>query len=170
MRQWPYLQKKIIKKIFVFASVIVASGLLFTNLYTSLIDARSWGSDIPNSIAAAREYFKTVTPGNFFRMLSPANQLLGIIVLVLFWKASPVIRLYLGIALACYLIAEGLTFGYFFPRNDILFRNARLTDVDLLTKTLSEWNSMNWVRSAILLVGIIFSCLSLNKIYSLKQK
>ena len=44
------------KKIFVFTSVIVAGGLLFTNLYTSLIDARSWGSDIPNSIAAAREY------------------------------------------------------------------------------------------------------------------
>ncbi|HEX7905423.1 MAG TPA: DUF1772 domain-containing protein [Chitinophagaceae bacterium] len=158
------------KKIILFASICLASGLLFANLYTSLIDARSWESDIPNSIAAAREYFKTVNPGNFFRMFSPVNQLLGIIVLILFWKASSSIRLCLGIALALYLLAEGLTFGYFFPRNDIMFRDAALTDVNLLKQTWSEWNSMNWVRTCILLVGVFFSFLSLHKIYSLRQK
>ena len=158
------------KKIILFASITLASGLLFANLYTSLIDARSWGSDIPNSIATAREYFKTVNPGNFFRLFSPVNQALGIIVLILFWKASPSIRLCLGAALALYLLAEGLTFGYFFPRNDIMFRDARLTDVDLLKKTCSEWATMNWIRSGILLAGIFFSFLSLHKIYSLRQK
>jgi len=162
--------KKIMKKIVLFASISLASGLLFANLYTSLIDARSWGSDIPNSIATAREYFKTVNPGNFFRMFSPVNQALGIIVLVLFWKASPFIRIYLGTALVLYLVAEGLTFGYFFPRNDIMFRNARLTDVDLLKKTLAEWKAMNWVRSGILLAGVFFSFLSLHKIYSVRPK
>jgi len=158
------------KKIILFASISLASGLLFANLYTSLIDSRSWGSDIPNSIAAARDYFKTVNPGNFFRMFSPVNQLLGIIVLVLFWKASPSIRLCLGAALVLYLLAEGLTFGYFFPRNDIMFRDAQLTDTSLLRRTLSEWTRMNWVRSAILLVGVFFSFLSLHKIYALQQK
>jgi hypothetical protein len=154
------------KKTVLFASICLASGLLFTNLYTSLIDWRSVGSDIPNSIAIAREYFKTVNPGNFFRMFSPMNQALGIIVLIMFWKASPSIRLCLGAALAMYLLAEGLTFEYFFPRNNILFRDARLTDIDLLKKTWSEWNTMNWVRSGILLIGIFFSFLSLHKIYT----
>ncbi|MGZ8524432.1 MAG: anthrone oxygenase family protein [Chitinophagaceae bacterium] len=154
------------KKIILFASISLASGLLFANLYTSLIDARSWGSDIPDSIATAREYFKTVNPGNFFRFFSPVNQVLGIIVLILFWKTSPSIRICLGAALALYLLAEGLTFGYFFPRNDIMFRDAPLPDIDLLKKTWSEWNSMNWVRTVILLAGVIFSILSLHKIYS----
>jgi Domain of unknown function (DUF1772) len=158
------------KKIFLFASISIASGLLLANLYTSLVDARSWGSDIPNSLATAKEYFKTVNPGDFFRIFSPANQLLGIIVVVLFWKTSPSIRLYLGIALVLYLVAEALTFGYFYPRNAILFRDARPTDIDLLKKTWAEWNRMNWVRSGIILVGIVFSCLSLHRIYSLKQK
>jgi len=152
------------KKIILFASISLASGLLFTNLYTSLIDARSWESDIPNSIATAREYFKTVDPGNFFRLFSPINQALGIIVLILFWKASPSIRLGLGIALVCYLSAEALTFAYFFPRNDFMFRDASLTDVDQLKKTWSEWNRMNWVRTSILLVGVVFSSLSLHRI------
>jgi uncharacterized membrane protein len=154
------------KKIILFSSISLASGLLFANLYTSLIDAKSWGSDIPNSIAAAREYFKAVNPGNFFRMFSPVNQALGIIVLILFWKTSSSVRITLGVALACYLLAEALTFGYFFPRNDIMFRDASLANVDLLRKTWSEWNSMNWVRTTILLIGVIFSILSLHRIYS----
>ena len=158
------------KKIILFASITLASGLLFANLYTSLIDSKAWGTDMPNSIAVAREYFKTVNPGNFFRMFSPVNQLLGIIVLILFWKASPSIRLCLGAALVLYLLAEGLTFGYFFPRNDIMFRDASLSDTDLLRKTLTEWTRMNWVRSTILLVGVFFSFLSLHKIYSLHPK
>jgi hypothetical protein len=157
------------KQIFLFASISVACGLLFSNVYSSLIDAKSWGADLPNSMAVARDYFRTVSPGNFFRIFSPVNQALGIIVLILFWKTSPSIRLFLGIALAMYLLAEGLTFGFFFPRNAILFRNASLTDVELLRKTWSEWTTMNWIRSGILLTGIFFSFLSLHKSYASRQ-
>ena len=153
------------KTTFLFASICIASGLLLTNIYTSIIDARSWGSNIPDSIATAREYFKTVNPGNFFRIFSPVNQALGILVLVLFWRASPSIRLCLGTALVMYLFAEALTFAYFYPRNAIMFRTAQLTDIDLLRNTVSEWKAMNWARSAVLLCGIVFSFLSLHKIY-----
>jgi len=158
------------KTIILFASVCIASGLLFVNLYTSLIDAKSWGASIPDSIAAAREYFKIVNPGNFFRIFSPANQVLGLLALVLFWHSSSSIRLYLGIAFAMYLLAEGLTFGYFYPRNAIMFKTAQLTDISLLRKAWSEWNTMNWLRSLILLTGLFFSFLSLHKFYSLHVK
>jgi len=158
------------KTIILFASVCIASGLLIVNLYTSLIDAKSWGASIPDSIAVAREYFKIVNPGNFFRIFSPLNQALGLLVLVLFWNSSSSIRLYLGIAFAMYLLAEGLTFGYFYPRNAIMFKTAQLTDINLLRKTWSEWNTMNWMRSLILLTGLFFSFLSLHKFYSLHVK
>jgi len=154
------------KKIILFASVSLASGLLFTNLFTSVVDARSWGSDIPNSIGVARQYFRVVDPGVFFRLFSPINQALGLIVLVMFWKSSPTVRLGLFIALVCYVSAEAMTFGYFFPRNDIMFRDAALTDVDLLRKTWTEWNNMNWVRTGVLLVGVFFSVFSLHKAYA----
>jgi len=158
------------KKIVLFASIILASGLLFTNLFTSMIDAKSWGCDIPNSVAASREYFKNVDPGDFFRIFSPINQALGVIALLLFWKTSPFIRLALGLALVCYVSAEAMTFIYFFPRNDIMFRDANLADIDLLKKTWSEWNSMNWVRTGILLIGVLSSSLSLHMIYLRNQK
>lgn len=158
------------KKIILLLSIIVAAGLVFVNLYTSLIDARSWAADIPNSIATARDYFKTVNPGNFFRIFSPLNQILGLVSLIVFWKSSLKIRLFLGAAFLLYITGEGLTFGYFYPRNDIMFKHASLTDIALLKKTCSEWASMNWVRSAVILAGLIFSVASMHLIYSLNRK
>ena len=158
------------KTILLFASISIASGLLFVNLYTSLVDAQSWGSDIPHSIAASRQYFKTVNPGNFFRIFSPINQLMGLLVLILFWKSFPAIRLYLGAAFILYVLGDVFTFAYFYPRNALMFETAQLTNTELLEKTWSEWNSMNWLRSMIILVGLFFSFLSLHKIYSLQGK
>lgn len=150
------------RTLFLFASIIVASGLLLTNVYTSMVDAASWGSDIPNSIAAAREYYKVVNPGNFFRIFSPLNQVLGLIVLILFWKTTPAIRWSVAAALVLYVLADVLTFAFFYPRNDIMFSTAALTDVDTLRKAWSEWNSMNWVRSLVAFGGVVCSCWGLN--------
>ena len=158
------------KTIILFVSICIASGLLFVNLYTSIVDAKSWGSNIPNSLAAAREYYKTVNAGNFFRIFSPVNQALGLLVVILFWKSSPSIRLCLGIAVVMYILGDLLTFAYFYPRNEIMFKTAQLTDTDLLTKTWREWSTMNWVRSLIVLTGLFFSFLSLHKFYSLPLK
>ncbi|MEP6595162.1 MAG: hypothetical protein ABJA71_04410 [Ginsengibacter sp.] len=103
------------KTIILFTSVSIASGILFVNLYSSLIDAKSWGNNIPNSIAAARGYFKTINPGNFFRIFSSVNQVFALLVLILFWKSSPPIRLYLSAAFVMYMLADVLTFAYFYP-------------------------------------------------------
>jgi hypothetical protein len=158
------------KTIILFASISIACGLLFVNLYTSLVDVKSWGSDIPHSIAVTRAYFKTVNPGNFFRIFSPVNQVLGLAVLVLFWKTSPSIRLCLGAALVLYILADVFTFAYFYPRNDIMFKTAQLSDVDLLKRTVSEWSGMNWLRSLVILAGLFFSFMALDKIYLLRYK
>jgi uncharacterized membrane protein len=158
------------KTIILFISISVAAGLLFVNLYTSIVDARSWASDVPHSIAAGREYFKVVNPGNFFRIFSPVNQILGLLVVILFWKSSPSIRMSLGLAFILYIAADAFTFAYFYPRNDIMFKTAQLTDVELLKKIVTEWSIMNWVRSAIIFIGLICSCISLHKLYLLPGK
>lgn len=155
------------KQFFLFASIALASGLLFVNVYNSMIDATSWGTDIPKSIETAREYFKTVNPGNFFRVFSPVNQVLGLLALILFWKVSTTVRIYLGIALVLYVLGDVFTFAYFYPRNDIMFKNP-VTDIDTIRQAWTGWNSMNWLRSFIVLTGLIFSFLALRKIYTTK--
>lgn len=154
------------KNSILFISIALAAGLLFVNVYNSIIDVKSWGSNIPDSIATTRAYFKTVNPGNFFRLFSPINQVLALLVLLLFWKSAPGARIYMGAAFALYVLTDVFTFGYFYPRNEIMWNTAQLTEIDLLRKTWSEWSSMNWLRSAVLFVGLCFSFLSLHKIYT----
>ncbi len=146
----------------------MASGLLFANIYNSMIDAKSWGADIPQSIETARNYFKTVNPGNFFRIFSPLNQILALLALIILWKVSPATRFYLSVALILYVLGDLLTFAYFYPRNDIMFKDAKLTDIDNIRNAWLGWNSMNWFRSLIVFVGIIFSFLALHKFYTSK--
>ena len=157
------------KQAVLFLSITMASGLMLVNIYTSLVDARSWGSDIPNSIATARDYFKMVNPGNFFRIFSPVNQVIALIALIVFWKSIPSVRLHLGIALVLYVLCDVLTFAYFYPRNEIMFNSASLNDVELLKKTIAEWTSMNWVRTILLLGGIMISFFALSKTYLPQQ-
>ena len=153
------------KLLLLFASIALASGLLFTNIYTSLVDAKSWGANIPQSIETARDYFKAVNPGFFFRMISPSNQVVALLVLILFWKVSATVRIYLGVALALYVCGDVFTFAYFYPRNKIMFETTPLPDIDTLKNAWTEWDTMNWLRSFILFAGLVFSFLALRKIY-----
>ncbi len=154
------------KHVLLFASITLASGLLFTNIYNSMIDAQSWGSNIPQSIDVARNYFHSVNPGNFFRIFSPLNQLLALLVLVLFWKGTPNIRIYLGIALILFVLCDAFTFAYFYPRNDLMFKDAPLTAIDTLRNAWTGWNTMNWVRSLMIFTGVCFSFTALHKLYT----
>lgn len=157
--------KNIIMQIIIlFASICVASGLLFTNLYNSLIDTRSWGRELPSSIGTARAYFTSVNPGNFYRLFSPLNQLLSILAVVFFWRSYPDARFSLSIALMIYILVDVFTFTYFYPRNKILFISSS-NDVLKLRKAWSEWNRMNWARTLLVLAGVCFSFLSLYKIF-----
>jgi len=156
------------KLLLLFASTALASGLLFANIYTSLVDAKSWGANIPKSIETARDYFKTVNPKIFFRMIAPANLVVASLVLILSWNVSVTARVYLGAALALYVCGDVFTFAYFYPRNKIMFETTPLPGIDTLKNTLRGWSTMNWVRSLILFAGLIFSFLALHEIYTAK--
>ena len=160
---------KKMKLLLLFASTTLASGLLFANIYTSLIDAKSWGANIPQSIETAREYFKTVNPGKkFFRMISLPNQAAALLVLILFWKISVTVRIYSGMALALYVCVDVFTFTYFYRRNKILFETTPMPGSDTLKKAFTEWRTMNWLRSSIILAGLVCSFLALHEIYTAK--
>lgn len=157
------------KKLILFASAAFASGVLFTNIYNSMVNGVATESDIPNSVMAARAFFKTVNPGNFFQIFSPATQILTLLSLILFWKTAKSARLFLGIALLCYISGDIFAFTYFHPRSDLIFLSEPVPDVETLKRLSAEWSSMNWVRSAVLFVGVICSFLAIDRIYTKKE-
>ncbi|MFT3681653.1 MAG: DUF1772 domain-containing protein [Ferruginibacter sp.] len=157
------------KRIILFATIIIGSGVLVTNIYTSVVDNTSWGSDIPNSVATARNYYQKVNPGNFFRIFSPLLQFISLLAFILYWKTARPVRWLLAAAFLFFILGEMMTFNYFYPKNEILFATAKLNDVELLTKTWQEWRDMNWVRTAVVFAGVVCSCISLHKVYTISK-
>lgn len=150
-------------------TVVFSAGLLFVNIYTSMIDAVSWGSDIPASIQTARDYFKVVNPGSFFRIFSPANQILTLVALIVCWKADKKIRLFIGLALLFAIATDVFTFSFFYPRNEIMFNNPIDENLDAIKKAWSEWSTMNWLRSAIVLANLSFDFAALLRLVKVEK-
>lgn len=158
------------RKLVLYASVAFSSGLFFTNIYNSIVNAANWESNIPQSITATRDFFVVANPGTFFKLIDPTNMLLIALALILFWKKSSSIRLFLGTALLCYVSSMILTFAYFYPRNEVMFLSEQLPNTETLKEAASEWGRMNWVRSLIWLTGLVCSFLALDKATSGTQK
>ena len=153
------------RTIILYIYIILGSGMLFANMYNSLVDAAIWGSDIPNSIDTARNYFKEITPANFFQIFGTMLHPLSIIAIISYWKSFPNTRLYLIAACILFILVDVFTVAYFFPRNDIMFRTTPLTDIETLKNAWQQWNAMNWLRSLISLMGVICTCIALHKTY-----
>lgn len=157
------------KRIVLYACVAFSSGLFFTLVYNSIVNAANWESNIPHSITATRDFFIVANPGTFFQWVDPTNMLMTVLALILFWRRSTSIRLYLGIALLCYISSMILTFTYFYPRNDVMFLSEQLPDTETLKKVATEWGRMGWVRCLLSLAGLVCSFLALDKATSSTQ-
>lgn len=157
---------KHMRRIVLYAVVAFSSGLFFANIYNSIVNAANWECNIPHSITAARDFFVVANPGTFFKLIDPTNIFLIVMALIISWKKSPSIRLFLSIALLCYVSSMILTFTYFYPRNEVMFLSEQFPDTETLKRTAAEWGRMNWVRSSIWLAGLVCSFLALDKTIS----
>ena len=143
------------QKLILMLAATFAAGLLFVNVYTSVVDAPNWGREIPASINAAREYFRPANPGTFFRIVSPVNQMLTLLALIVCWRLGKRARVYCALALLTAICLDVFTFAYFYPRNQILFVDP-IDSADALRAAWSQWTTMNWFRSGVAVLNIIF--------------
>ena len=157
------------KKLILFLSIISASGLLMITIYNLVVDAKSWGVDIPASIQTARNYYNQVDPRNFFAIIAPINQFLILLTIILFWKDSVSLRLYFSISFLLYAIIATLTFFYFIPRDIIIFSSPIEGHIEQIKTAISQWKSMNWIRSFLGLAGVLFTCKGLDTFYKIHQ-
>ena len=155
-------------KIIIFIFISLTAGLLLANLYSSIVDAPNWNANIPESVQAARDHFSSANPGSFFRIFSPLNQFMGFLTLVFFWHTSKRARLFFILAFVFAISADIFTFTYFYPRNAILF-DGPMTNVEEIRRASSQWLSMNWIRSGVVLTGLVFAWMGLNEVYETER-
>ena len=156
-----------IKKNIAFLSIICASGLVMVTIYNLIVDAKSWGSDIPASIQTVRDYYKYADPRNFFAIVAPINMVLILLNIILFWKDSVSVRTYFIISFLLYAVIASLTFVYFVPRDRIIFTMPIEGHIEQIKTALSEWKNMNWLRTIIGLTGVMFSVKAIDTFYKI---
>lgn len=162
--------KNRIQIIALYSAIIINSGVLFVNIYNSIVDAPNWGANIPESIEIARNYFAEKSPQDFFKTIGIVIHILGINCVIRFWKTDKQIRFFNISTLTLILIIDLLTFTYFFPRNDIIFNPNSTINIKTFTKVLKEWEITNWIRTFITLGVVALYGLSLHKLFSIKYK
>jgi len=145
------------KKLVLFLSIICASGLTLVSIYNTLVDAKSWASDIPASIQTARDYFQHADPRRFYAIVGPINEILILLTIFLFWKDGVSLRVYFVISLTMYTAIVALTLAYFLPRDLILFRWSIPDHLNQIRAAAAEWSNMNWIRTLLGLVGVFLS-------------
>jgi Domain of unknown function (DUF1772) len=138
-------------------------------IYNLIIDAKSWGADIPASIQTARNYYSQVDPRNFFAIIAPINQVLILLAIIFCWKDSKSLRFYFSISFILYAIIAVLTFAYFIPRDIIIFSSPVEGHTDNIRAALAQWKSMNWIRTLLGLAGVLFTCRGIDLFYKIGQ-
>jgi Domain of unknown function (DUF1772) len=158
------------KKLILFLSIICASGLTMVNIYNGVIDAQSWASHIPASIQTARDYFRHVDPRRFYTIVGPVNEVLILLTIILFWKDAVSLRIYFATSFLMYSAIVVLTVAYFLPRNSILFTASIPDHVERIRTAAAQWIHMNWLRSMLGFVGVLFSFKGLDTYYEITRK
>ncbi len=156
------------KKAFLFLSIICASGLTMVTIYNTIVDAASWGSDIPSSIQTARDYYRHVDPRRFFLIVGPVNLVLILLTLILFWRNSISLRVCFGTSFLLYSGILILTLAYFIPRNLILFTSSIPDQLEQIRAASAEWSRTNWFRSLLGFAGVVSSFIGLDIYYNTK--
>lgn len=151
-----------IRRILIYTAVIMLGGVLGANVYNSIIDAQNWGSAIPQSLDAAKAYFSFKNPGDFYRIASPLAQVSALIALIAAWPAGKRTRIIAAFAVAFAVFGDVLTFGFFYPRNEIMFGGGTHS-VEELRAAWSGWSTVNWFRSLVCLGAVVSELVVLSR-------
>jgi hypothetical protein len=150
-----------------FLSIFMASGLTMVTVYNTVVDAKSWGSDVPASIQTARNYYEHGDPRRFYLIAGPPTLLLGVLTTILFWRDAVSLRLLFGASAACYVVIVVLTVSYFVPRDLMLFRGPMPEHLDEIRVAVGQWSRMNWARTLLGCAGVYCSMRGLDLYYTI---
>jgi len=144
-----------IKQFLLILALIALAAVFGASLYQSIIEGPHFAVSVPESLEHFRLFMGDNNPGNFFRLVAPAAQILTFAALVLNWKSLRNRRWWLLAALALIVGADVITFNIHYPRNALMFTAPLTVPVDVLKKAAAEWLLWNHVRTAMVLAAFV---------------
>ena len=146
-----------LKNILLLGAIVALAAVFGGSLYETSVNAPNFNANIPESLEHYRLFISVKNPGNFFRVVAPAAQILVLISLLLNWK-RPVGRRWWLFATAVFIISvDIITFTVHYPRNALMFTAPMTVPVEILQKAAAEWLLWNYARVALVLGAFLSS-------------
>ncbi len=143
-----------ISRILLWLAVIAWGFWLGGLIYEMVVIMPLWSANLPQSVLEwnSRPNF-VVNPTRFYLPIVITLILSSLLAMVLNWKSGNH-RIWLILSSVCVITAFVFTIIYFFPKNELLFRNqnAGLSGEEI-TAIANAWIQANWIRFSIMAVG-----------------
>ncbi len=143
-----------IGQIFLWITVVAWGFWLGGLIYEMVVIMPLWSANLPNSVIEwnARPNF-IVNPTRFYIPTVLTLILGSLAATVLNWKSGNR-RIWLILSTVCVITAFAFTVVYFFPKNDILFRNQSIGLSGAEISAIAyAWIWANWIRFGIMIIG-----------------
>jgi hypothetical protein len=135
---------------------VLAWSLWFGGLmYEIFVVMPLWSANLPQSAIEwnSRPNFMLI-PTPFYAPIAVITILSSLLATILSWKAGGNNRFWLTLSTVCAILTLGFTLVYFFPKNDVLFRNQNVgLSGEEITAIAHAWIQANWIRVGIMIVG-----------------
>lgn len=126
-------------------ALLSVGALVGGGLYDGTVLARNLvgGAD---QLDHGRQFMASATPSRFFRVLSPASQLLVLLSLVAHWFNTSTTASSLLLAFLALIVCDVITFKFHYPRNALLFTAPLEVPAAKLQAAARQWSLGNHVR------------------------
>lgn len=148
----------LIARFFLWMTVIAWGFWLGGLMYETVVLMPLWSANLPQSVLEwnSRPDF-VVNPTRFYIPTVLTLILSSLLATILSWKSGNQ-RLWLILSSLCAITAFVFTIIYFFPKNDVLFRNQNTgLSGEEITAIANAWIRANWIRFVMMIVGFLAS-------------
>lgn len=159
-----------IAQIIIFISTVAWSLWFGGLIYEMVVVLPLWSSSLPQSVIEwnARPGYVT-NPTAFHAPLAVTTVLSSLIALALGWRSKR--RMWLVISAFCAVVVLGVTIVYFFPKNDVIFKNqiAGLSG-DQISEIARSWITANWGRVVLMALGFFAALQAYGRAYGMRAE
>jgi len=151
-------------------AVIAVCMSLGAACYESVVMAPNFAANVPDGLMHARGFLTQSHPGNYFRVLAPATQVLLLLSVILNWRTRNA-RWWLVTAFALMVLTDVITYTFHYPRNDLMFvQPLESSTPEALEAAAREWGTGNYARIALIAGSAVMALRGLNACWGAAEK
>ena len=148
------------QEIFLWLTVVFFNFYFAGHLFDLLANVPNWKSGDIADVSKYRDFYGKASPKNYFLPFVVGTPVISLLSLILVWNSGNDVRIFLLISTLLSLLIFVAAVKYFVPINEYILTSKKYDEVKL-KKLVSGWVKIDYIRLALLGIGLLTSILAL---------